>query len=191
MRCKTPFGGLNWKLIAETAIKLHVKPLHQEFFEILLVQGFWRNLHIYVDKWLSKYLHGKRANYNSPKSVLHNLYMDFWDFLHCKVLPLFCSRSFWGCCSYFAGIICKTDLIFSRHLATGRRLSSEQVRVKTVWLMGWAKMLWGGQMLEFYQPDLSLLLQKCIYMHILHHLAPLSHVFAYIQFQLWWNSLAG
>ena len=46
MRCKTPFGGLNWKLIAETAIKLHVKPLHQAFFEILLVQGFWRNLHI-------------------------------------------------------------------------------------------------------------------------------------------------
>ena len=118
--------------------------------------------HFYVDKWLSKYLHGKRANYNSPKSVLHNLYMDFWDFLHCKVLPLFCSRSFWGCCSYFAGIICKTDLIFSRHLATGRRLSIEQVRVKTVWLMWWAKMLWGGQMLEFYQPDLSLLLQKCI-----------------------------
>ena len=52
--------------------------------------------HFYVDKWLSKYLHGKRANYNSPQSVLRNLYTDFWDFLHCKVLPLFAQGVFEG-----------------------------------------------------------------------------------------------
>ena len=57
--------------------------------------------HFYVDKWLSKYLHGKRANYNSPQSVLHNLYMVFETFFTVKfflfllkeflrVLLLFC-----------------------------------------------------------------------------------------------------
>ena len=38
----------------------------------------------------------KKANNNSPQSVIHNLYMGFLDFLHCKVLPLFAQGVFEG-----------------------------------------------------------------------------------------------
>ena len=111
----------------------------------------------------------KKANYNSPQSVLHNLYMDF---LHCKVLPLLLKE--------FLRVL----LLFCwSHLQDRFNFfpASCYRKVTELWASASENCLIVGvgedvvrrpNILEFYQPELSLLLQKCIYMHILYILAP-------------------